>query len=165
LDVENSKDVEGVYVLNKNQSAKLLSRMGYFDFNGRITLFSGGYFSATQIPACIIHGYDESVYSYEGIGSSVYGGYYDASGSWCIVKKSDGCFVRLCIKNALLNKSLDRVKTPLSNRIRLNNSLMVNHRLLKNGDVFILEFLIFNGDFEKIYFFKSEHAGNVDGQM
>lgn len=162
LDVADLNAIEGVYVLADGSSEELLSRMGYRDCDGRIILRKGGLFDATRIPACMIHGYDESVYSYEDIERSVYGGYYDALGSWCLVKKSDGCFVELDMDYALLNETLDCVKVPLSKRSRLNDgSLGYEHRLLRDGDAFVLEFLIFNGDFEKVYFLKSGAAEPV----
>ena len=141
-----TREVAGTYRLEDAAAQDRLRKMGYDRFDGWITLAQDGRFTAEEVPACCVHGWDESAYPFSG-------GYYRLSGTWEIVKSDAVYDVHLVFTNAeLRNQSPSYDKTNPDNRYTPRD----NHQDLKvsllEGDPLYLGFAIFNGDFDHIVF-------------
>ena len=136
-------DVVGTYTLAPS-SRDRLGRMGYKSFTGHVTLNPDGSFTAGQVPACCVHGWDESTYPFSG-------GYYSLSGSWKVAKSSAVYVVRLTLASThLADKPVISGSSELKDRDAPNQ---LDIHLMK-GSPLSLGFAVFNGDFDDIVFSK-----------
>lgn len=126
-------EVVGTYKLSSS-GAERLSATGYDVLTGTFTLNQDGTCSANQLPACCIHGNDESVYRFSG-------GYYSFSGSWTIERSSDVYVVKIEWKK--LEASGGGGRSALPSDVSLH---------IFNDNPRSLAFSIFNGDFDDIVF-------------
>jgi hypothetical protein len=118
--------------------------MGYKSFTGQITLNSDGSFTATNLPACCVHGWDESSYPFSG-------GLYSLSGTWKTTKSSAVYVVRLTLSGAHMTEPPATTNaTVLKDR---NAPAELEVHLIK-GNPLSLGFSIFNGDFDNVVFSK-----------
>lgn len=70
-------ELMGTYTLTDRWSVNHLNEMGYKVLDGQITLKPDMTFSASRIPACCVHGWDEISWGFSG-------GYYTLSGTWAL---------------------------------------------------------------------------------
>jgi hypothetical protein len=119
--------------------------MGYGNFEGEITLNPEGTFAATQIPACCIHGWDETTYPFSG-------GYYTMSGTWQVANQSDVYVVRLQLSTAQISDQPPKQARAVFQESRAAPQSLDVH--LMKGRSLRLGFSIFNGDFDDILFAK-----------
>jgi hypothetical protein len=144
LEEPAAADVIGCYHLDLGQSQQRLRRMGYKNFTGEITLTSDGSVTATNLPACCVHGWDESSYPCSG-------GHYSLSGTWKTTKSSAVYVVRLKLSAAHMNEPPATTNaTVLKDR---NAPAELEVHLIK-GSPLSLGFPIFNGDFDDVVFSK-----------
>ena len=136
-------DVIGNYQLNQN-GAEAVQHMGYTEFDARIELKADGSFVASHIPACCVHGQDESAYPFSG-------GYYTLAGHWEIGTpyRSDVEQVQLTLSRADLQGQKPDLPTELVKERVAPGELSAD--LLK-GKPLKLGFEVFNGDFDPIVF-------------
>ena len=118
--------------------------MGYKNFNSQITLNSDGSFAATNLPACCVHGWDESSYPFSG-------GHYSLSGNWKIAQSSAIYVVELSLSAAHMTEPPVTTNATVLKDRDAPGELKVN---LIKGNPISLGFSIFNGDFEDIVFSK-----------
>jgi hypothetical protein len=142
----SASELVGSYNLDLNKSQERLRRMGYRNFTGQITLNSDGSFTAADIPACCVHGYDESAYPFSG-------GHYSLSGTWKVAKSSAVYVVSLTLSATKMIEppaatDPDVLKVDRKAPAALELNLIEGHPLS-------LGFTIFNGDFDDIEFSKS----------
>lgn len=121
-----------------------LSKMGYKDFSGSITLRSDSTFVASNIPACCLHHQDEANEPFSG-------GYYAFSGRWKL-QKLQAVYVVLCSITDIHGREvpgeaelqqfrLDRVPSKsVELRIMKGNPLSVGFALFRSGDFTEIEF-------------------------
>lgn len=136
-------EVVGTYHLDLDQSQERLRRMGYTNFAGQITLGADGSFSASDLPACCVHGWDESAYPFSG-------GHYRLAGTWKIAKSSAVYVVELTLSATTMTEppvttdpGVLKVDRQAPSKIEL---------YLLEGRPLLLGFPIFNGDFDDIVF-------------
>jgi hypothetical protein len=137
-------DVVGSYELKPNGSWKGVQHMGYTDLNARIELKADGSFEATHLPACCVHGMDESSYPFSG-------GYYTLAGHWKLGTSynSDVYQVQLTLSQADLRGQKPDLPPELVKERTAPGELSAN---LIKGRPFALGFQVFNGDFDPIVF-------------
>ncbi len=136
-------EIVGRYQLDLDKSQERLRRMGYRVFTGQIILSSDGTFTAADLPACCVHGWDESTYPFSG-------GYYSLSGTWKIDKSSDIYIVALTLSTA---KMTEPPVTSDASLLKVDRKAPGGLQLhLIEGKPLLLGFLIFNGDFDDILF-------------
>ena len=126
-------EVVGTYKLS-SKGAERLSATGYDVLTGTFTLNQDGTCSANQLPACCIHGNDESVYRFSG-------GYYSFSGSWTIERSSDVYVVKIEWKKLEASGGGGRSDLPSDVSIHIFNDKPRS-----------LAFSTFTGDFDDIVF-------------
>lgn len=138
-------DLVGSYRLNLSHSEGRLRRMGYRSFGGEITLKADGSFAASDLPACCVHGWDETVYPFSG-------GYYSLSGTWKISKESDVYVVSLELAAARMTEPpvTSNPDVPRDAPSELKVNLIEGHPL-------DLGFPIFNGDFDDVVFARNSN--------
>lgn len=132
--------VAGDYQLDFNESQERLQKMGYKNFSARLTLGADGTFTARDIPACCVHGWDESTYPFSG-------GHYSLSGTWKIAKTNAIYVVKLSLTTAKMTEP----GTPAADLGDRKAPDALELHLLE-GDPLLLGFHIFNGDFDDIIF-------------
>jgi hypothetical protein len=139
-----SESIDGTYRVN---SEPRLRRMGYSNFAGEVTLNPEGNFTATNIPACYIHGRDETIYPFSG-------GYYTLSGTWRVNKVSDDYVVQLHLSTAQISGQPAEQARAVFRESRTAPQTLDVH--LMKGRPLALGFSIFNGDFDDILFTKDK---------
>jgi len=139
-----SESIDGTYRLNY---VPRIRRMGYSNFAGEITLNPEGNFTATNIPACCIHGWDEITYPFSG-------GYYTMSGTWQVNKVSDDYVVQLHLSTAQISGQPTEQARAVFRESRAAPQTLDVH--LMKGRPLALGFSIFNGDFDDILFTKDK---------
>ena len=141
-----TREVTGTYRLDLAQSKERLQKMGYDQFDGWITLAQDGGFTAEQIPACCVHGWDETTYPFSG-------GYYRLSGTWEIVKTEAVYDVRLTLYRAdLRGESPSYDKSSPDNRYSPREAPQELKVSILEGRPLYLGFAVFNGDFDHVIF-------------
>jgi hypothetical protein len=140
-------EIVGNYHLDLDKSQDRLRRMGYKNFTGQITLGSDGSFTATNLPACCVHGWDESTYPFSG-------GHYSLSGTWKIAKSSAVYVVSLTLSVATMTEPPVISDASVLKEDRKAPGELQLH--LIKGNPLLLGFSIFNGDFDDVVFSKSK---------
>jgi len=141
-------EVIGHYSINAEQAKHTLK--GYDDLSGNITIEADGTFKASQIPACCVHGLNESSYPFSG-------GYYSLTGNWKVIKESAVYVVRLEITNAALSDVPSTTSPTLLRERHASKTSRSVH--LMRGDPLSLGFPIFSGDFYDIVFLRVKKQG------
>jgi len=139
-------EIAGLYRLgpgSPDQAA--LKEMGYQTIDSTVTLRSDFTFSATAVPGCCVHGWDERVYPFSG-------GIFEFSGTWKIAKEGTTYGVALEIEN--LTGQGEKELSTADERIERKppSSLHVD---LMEGSPMDLGFSIFNGDFVHISYIRA----------
>jgi hypothetical protein len=149
-------DVVGSYALDPS-SRDHLGRMGYKSFAGRVTLNPDGSFVADQIPACCVHGRDETFYPFSG-------GYYGISGSWKVAKSSAVFVIHLTLVSTHVTDKPPPSGSPEPKDRDAPGQFDIH---LMRGSPLSLGFPVFNGDFDDIAFsmINKENAGTVKPSM
>ena len=142
----------GTYNLDLPKSQERLRRMGYLSFTGTITLNSDGAFSATNLPACLVHGYDESAYPFSG-------GHYSLAGAWSVAKSSAVYVVKLAIASAQMTEG------PSTNDGKDRKAPAELNLHIIEGSPLLLGFSIFNGDFDDVVFSQPKKSFNNEWRM
>ena len=131
------------YQISEGWSSSYLAKMGYKNLSGFITLKGDSSFTAEDVPACCLHGADETVEPFSG-------GYYSFSGTWSIQKSSAVYVISLSIAHI----AGDGVPSDAE-----LNKYFLSRVPHKTREVHIMEgkplsvgFPVFNGDFIDIEF-------------
>jgi len=127
-----SPELVGTYRISEAAKQRL-SITGYSDFTGTLTLNHNGACSATRLPACCVHGGDESH-------SHFRGGYVSFNGTWEIEHVSDVFKVRLELRNLTVDEG---------SREGMYDSITLT---VVKGQPRCLAFSIFNGDFDDLVY-------------
>ena len=140
------EEVVGTYHLSDEaglglEGYKRLQRMGYTDFTGEITFTADGLFRASRIPACCVHGFDETTYPFTG-------GYFDLDGRWKI--QQDGSSWKVWLEHA--GHQLRDVPTSSDPAIVRERNCPEGAVNLVKGKPLSIAFEVFNGDFDDIVF-------------
>ena len=135
-------EIVGTYRLDLDRSQERLRRMGYTNFAGQITLRSDGRFTASDLPACCVHGWDESTWPFSG-------GHYRLAGTWTVVKSSAVYVVELTSSDATMTEP---PVTADPNVLKDRQALSGIRLYLIRGEPLLLGFPIFSGDFDNIVF-------------
>lgn len=138
-------DLTANYFLERPDTRARLTRMGYVNLTGSIWLKRDGSFEAQNIPACCVHGQDETAYPFSG-------GYYEMKGNWDTVvsRESKLRSIRLSIRHSLRTGGTDKVMVGGREELRTPPGKM-ELPLVANKPIAIA-FRIFNGDFDNIIF-------------
>lgn len=126
------QELAGTYIISESAKQRL-SNTGYNDFTGTLTLKADGACSATRLPACCVHGDDESHGRFRG-------GYVSFNGSWEVEHIPDVFKVRLELKNLNVDGG---------SREGTYDSITL---AVMRGHPRRLAFSIFNGDFDDLVY-------------
>ncbi len=136
-------DLVAEYKLDGGWSSSYIAQMGYKKLSGRITLNSDATFFAKDIPACCVHGTDETREPFSG-------GYYTFHGTWRIAKQQSVYIVDLSISQITGENVPSDAEL---NRYFMSRVPRQNLRLdILRGNPFSVGFSVFNGDFDDIVF-------------
>jgi len=126
------QELVGTYK-RSDDAKQRLSRTGYNDFTGALNLNANGSCGGTRLPACCVHGDDESR-------SRFTGGYVSFNGTWEVEHVPDVFKVRLELKNLTVEGG---------SREGMYDSITLT---ILRGKPRRLAFLSFNGDFDDLVY-------------
>lgn len=126
------QELAGTYMISETAKQRL-SSTGYNDFTGDLTLNANGACSAIRLPACCVHGDDESHGRFRG-------GYVSFNGTWEVEHIADVFKVRLELKNLTVDGG---------SREGMYDSITL---AVMRGHPRRLAFSIFNGDFDDLVY-------------
>lgn len=126
------QELVGTYKISDDAKQRL-SSTGYNDFTGKLNLNANGSCGGTRLPACCVHGDDESR-------SRFTGGYVSFNGTWEVEHVPDVFKVRLELKNLTVEGG---------SREGMYDSITLT---ILRGKPRRLAFLIFNGDFDDLVY-------------
>ena len=134
-------ELVGTYALQKSDpDASPLIEMGYTDIDCSVELRSDGTFSASKLPGCCLHGWDERAYPFTG-------GLYSMTGDWAIVKTDSVYDVELVFSSITEHTGLVISDPSLAEERKPSATLNV---ALIDGSPIDLGFQVFDGDFWSI---------------
>jgi hypothetical protein len=91
------REIVGRYGPENESAVPWLRAMGYEDITGQITFAADGTFVAHDLPACCLHGLDETQVPFSG-------GYYTASGTWRLDETESFTALILDVSKATLSR-------------------------------------------------------------
>lgn len=148
-------EVAGTYRLVKtNAAAAPLIEMGYTSIDSSVELRPDGTFTATKLPGCCLHGWDERPYPFTG-------GLYSMSGKWSIVKTEAVYDVELKIDTVTEHTNLKIDNPELASERRPRSSRKVS---IIRGSPIDLGFDVFDGDFWSIRFIRTAQKNQTAEQ-
>lgn len=126
------QELVGTYKISEAAKRRLLST-GYSDFMGTLILKANGVCGASRLPACCVHGDDESQGRFRG-------GYVSFNGTWEVEHIPDVFKVRMELRNLTVE---DGSREGMYDSITLT---------VMRGHPRRLAFSIFNGDFDDLVY-------------
>ena len=131
-------ELVGSYRLQKaDPAATPLMEMGYTEIDCVVELNADGTYTASRLPGCCIHGWDESSYPFTG-------GLYSMKGNWTIVPTGSVYDIELTINSFTEHTGLVIADSELAAERQPRSTLKVS---LIRGAPIDLGFEVFNGDF------------------